>query len=65
MADAGTSAGRDPYPSGRSVWSGRKRYRDFIGCVDGGCKGNGRRQSGRISGRLEICSGRNVSRRSG
>ena len=42
-----------------------KRYRDFIGCVDGGCKGNGRRQSGRISGRLGICSGRNVSGRSG
>ena len=25
VADAGTSAGRDPYPSGRSVWSGKKK----------------------------------------
>ncbi len=33
---------RDPYPSGRSLWSGRKGYSNFTGRIDGGRKGNGR-----------------------
>ncbi|MDU2618366.1 MULTISPECIES: hypothetical protein [Clostridia] len=41
MADAGTPERRDPYASGRGLWSGRKGYGNLAGRIDGGRKGDG------------------------